>query len=109
MKYFGMPMGMWMLFAGSFRKKLTEIFGYDTKTAKQITAKAKPKYKQIIAELPHKFEAGTVNAAGAAGLHAALDYVNSIGFEEMHRQELALTRRAMDGIREMPFVHVLGS
>ena len=63
----------------------------------------------VFAELPHKFEAGTVNAAGAAGLHAALDYVNSIGFEEMHRQELALTRRAMDGIREMPFVHVLGS
>lgn len=63
----------------------------------------------VFAELPHKFEAGTVNAAGAAGLHAALDYVNSIGFEQMHRQELALTRRAMDGIREMPFVHVLGS
>lgn len=63
----------------------------------------------VFAELPHKFEAGTVNAAGAAGLHAALDYVNSIGFEQMHRQELALTRRAMDGIREIPFVHVLGS
>ncbi len=63
----------------------------------------------VFAELPHKFEAGTVNAAGAAGLYAALDYVNSIGFEEMHRQELALTRRAMDGIMKMPFVHVLGS
>ena len=30
----------------------------------------------VFAELPHKFEAGTVNAAGAAGLHAAIDYVN---------------------------------
>jgi len=46
------------------------------------------------AELPHKFEAGTVNAAGAVGLHAAIDYVNRVGFAEMRSRELALTRRA---------------
>lgn len=37
MKYTGMPMGMWVLFAGSFRKQLTEVFGYDADTAKAIT------------------------------------------------------------------------
>ena len=63
----------------------------------------------VFAELPHKFEAGTVNAADAAGLHAAIDYVKSIGFTAMHQQEVALTRRAMDAIGEMPHVHVLGS
>ena len=63
----------------------------------------------VFAELPHKFEAGTVDAAGAVGLHAALDYVNRIGFAEMHRRELALTRRVMEGIRNIPFVQVLGS
>ena len=63
----------------------------------------------VFAELPHKFEAGTVNAAGAAGLHAAIDYVSRIGFAEMHRQEVALTRRAMEGIRQIPCVHMLGS
>ena len=63
----------------------------------------------VFAELPQKFEAGTVNAAGAVGLHAAIDYVNRIGFAEIHRQEVALTRRALDGIREIPCVHVLGS
>ena len=63
----------------------------------------------VFAELPHKFEAGTVNAAGAVGLHAAIDYVNRIGFAEIHRQEVALTRRALDGIRKIPCVHVLGS
>ena len=61
------------------------------------------------AELPHKFEAGTVNAAGAVGLHAAIDYVNRVGFAEMHSRELALTRRAMEAIRKIPCVHVLGS
>ena len=30
----------------------------------------------VYAELPHKFEAGTVNAAGAAGLNAAIDYID---------------------------------
>lgn len=63
----------------------------------------------VFAELPHKFEAGTVNAADAVGLHAAIDYVKSIGFTAMHQQEVALTRRAMDAIGEMPHVHVLGS
>ncbi len=63
----------------------------------------------VYAELPHKFEAGTVNAAGAVGLHAAIDYVKSIGFAEIHRQELALTRRAMAGIRSIPSVHILGA
>lgn len=63
----------------------------------------------VFAELPHKFEAGTVNVADAVGLHAAIDYVKSIGFTAMHQQEVALTRRAMDAIGEMPHVHVLGS
>ncbi len=63
----------------------------------------------VYAELPHKFEAGTVNAADAVGLHAAIDYVNRIGFSEMHRQEVTLTRRTMEGIKRIPSVHVLGS
>ncbi len=63
----------------------------------------------VFTELPHKFEAGTVNAADAVGLQAAIEYVRSIGFEQMHRQEVALTRRAMEGIRNIPCVHVLGS
>ena len=34
-----------------------------------------------IRRLPHKFEAGTVNAAGAIALHAAIKYAQSVGFE----------------------------
>ena len=55
--YFGMPMGMWTLFAPSFRKQLTAVFGYDTDRAKVITKKAKPAYRKIIDGLP-KFEKG---------------------------------------------------
>ena len=63
----------------------------------------------VFAELPHKFEAGTVNAAGAAGLHAAINYVQSVGFDAMHRQELALTQRTLTGMADMPHIHVIGS
>ena len=51
MKYAGMPFGMWTLFAPSFRSQLTAVFGYGTNTAKAITKKAKPKYREIISSL----------------------------------------------------------
>lgn len=63
----------------------------------------------VFAGLPHKFEAGTVNAAGAAGLRAAIEYVESVGFDAMHRQELALTQRTLTGMADMPHIHVIGS
>ena len=56
MKYAGMPMGMWVLFGGSFRKHLSLVYGYDPETAKAIAAKAKPKYKEIIGRLPSNGE-----------------------------------------------------
>ena len=68
MTYFGMPFGMWVLFAGSFQKQLTEVLGYDTDTAKAITKKAKPKYREISSELPEfeksdRFKMNLVNCA----------------------------------------------
>ena len=72
MKYAGMPMGMWALFAGSFQKQLTAVLGYDAATAKQITKTAKPKYKEILAKLP-EFEKGDrfqLNIIGCAMLGA---------------------------------------
>ncbi len=63
----------------------------------------------VFAELPHKFEAGTVNAAGAAGLAAAIHYIEEVGFETIEARELQLTRRAMEGLAKIPYVHVIGS
>ena len=52
MRYAGMPLGMWALFVGSFKKQLSVVYGYNSKTAKVIIDKAKPKYKRIIEGLP---------------------------------------------------------
>lgn len=67
------------------------------------------RYDAKYAQLPHKFEAGTVNAAGAVGLQAAIAYIGSVGFETMEQRELALTARTLNGLRNIPHVHVLGS
>ena len=45
-------MGMWALFAGSFRKNLTDVFGYGAAAVSEITKNAKPRYQKIIAGLP---------------------------------------------------------
>ena len=63
----------------------------------------------VYAELPYKFEAGTGNAAGAVGLHAAIDYIGSIGFDTIHARELAVSRLAFEKLRALPHVHVLGA
>ena len=63
----------------------------------------------VFAEAPHKFEAGTVNAAGAAGLHAAIDYVERVGFDTIHARELAVTADAFARMRALPHVRILGS
>ena len=68
----GMPMAMWAVFAKSFEKQLTEVFGYDAKTAKAVRKTAKLKYKEIIAKLP-EFEKGdrfSMNIIGCAMLGA---------------------------------------
>lgn len=68
MKYTGMPMGMWTLFSKSFEQNLVTAFGLDRYSAGTVKAKAKPKYKEIIAGLPEfeksdRFKMNIVNCA----------------------------------------------
>lgn len=63
----------------------------------------------VYAELPHKFEAGTVNAAGAAGLKAAIDYIEKVGFDYIGKREIALTSRAIEKMKKIPHVNIIGS
>ena len=63
----------------------------------------------VYAQLPHKFEAGTVNGGGAWGLKAAIDYINSIGFEKIEEKEKTLTAIAMEELKKIPHVHIIGS
>ncbi|MYA10679.1 MAG: cysteine desulfurase [Gemmatimonadetes bacterium] len=60
------------------------------------------------ADVPHKFEAGTPNIAGAVGLAAAVDYLEDVGLDAIHQHELALTRRAVSLLSEVDGIRILG-
>ena len=61
------------------------------------------------AELPHKFEAGTVNVGGAVGLRAAIEYISELGFETLESRENELTALAFSEMKKLPHVNILGA
>ncbi len=68
MKYTGMPQGMWLLYKNSFKNNMISVLGFDKGTAKEITQKAAPKYREIIEKLPEfekadRFKMNAVNCA----------------------------------------------
>ena len=61
------------------------------------------------AEVPHKFEAGTVNAGDAVGLAAAIDYIETVGFDFIREQEDKLTSLALSLLKEVPYITLYGA
>ncbi|HMV41796.1 MAG TPA: cysteine desulfurase [Leptospiraceae bacterium] len=60
-------------------------------------------------DLPAKFEAGTPNIADAVGLGAALDYVNSIGLENIAKYEHSLLEYATAGLTQIKGLRLIGT
>jgi cysteine desulfurase/selenocysteine lyase len=60
------------------------------------------------AEPPHKFEAGTPNIAGFAGVGAAIDYYQSLGFDAIRAWEHELLTYATERLREIPGLRIFG-
>lgn len=57
---------------------------------------------------PHRFEAGTPDIAGVIGLGAAIDYLEGIGLENIHRHDHNLANYAVQQMREVPGIRILG-
>ena len=60
------------------------------------------------AELPHKFEAGTVSAGDAVGMAAAIRYIQNVGFDYIEEHEQKLTKLLMDEMKKIPHVNFVG-
>jgi cysteine desulfurase/selenocysteine lyase len=60
-------------------------------------------------KIPHKFEAGTPDIAGAVGLGAAIDYVSALGLERIARHEDELLAHGTALLEEIPEVRVVGT
>ncbi len=61
------------------------------------------------AEVPHKFEAGTVSAGDAAGFEAAVKYIQNIGLENIAGHDAELTCRLIEGLKTIPHVNIIGN
>jgi len=60
------------------------------------------------AEIPHRFEAGTPPIIEAVGLHAAIDYLESIGMDKVLQHDIELTEVALERVGDVPGVTIYG-
>ena len=65
--------------------------------------------KTIYNDIPNRFEAGTPNIAGAIGLGVAIDYLVSIGIENIAKHEKELLDYATQEIRKIEGVRIIGN
>lgn len=57
---------------------------------------------------PHRFEAGTPNFAGAVGLHAAMDYLSSVGLDKIARHDQELSAYAYEQLSRLKGIRLFG-
>ena len=62
--------------------------------------------KTTFAPLPNKFEAGTQNVEGVVGLGAAIDYIESIGYDKINKIEQALYNKAICELKKLDFIEL---
>ena len=64
--------------------------------------------KTTFERLPFKFEAGTPDYVATHGLAKAIDYIESLGFEDIQQHEQELTRYCMEQLMTIPDMHIYG-
>ena len=70
------------------------------KTGGGMNVKFSKDMEIIPLDAPAKFEAGTLNIAGIIGFGAAIDFINSIGIDDIHKHELELADYALNRLEE---------
>ena len=60
-------------------------------------------------DLPHKFEAGTPNIAGAVGIGASIDFINGLDRDLAHQHEMSLHDYALEKLEEIEGVRIIGN
>ena len=65
-------------------------------------------FESTFNEIPHKFEAGTPNIAGAAGLYAAIEYIDNIGRIAIFQHDQLLVSRTLKRLKEIDGIRIFG-
>ena len=58
--------------------------------------------------MPDAFESGTLNLPGIIGLNEGLAYIESVGMENIHNHELALSKTFLEGLQDIEHINVIG-
>lgn len=98
------PMGIGVLYGKKRLLQRMPPFLYGGEMIEYVTREG-----ATFAELPHKFEAGTVNAAGAMGLAAAIGYYRELGFDMIRAREERLSEKAFHLLKAVPYLKLLGT
>lgn len=59
-------------------------------------------------DMPDRYESGTPNTPGIAGLGAGIRYINGIGLDKIRKHEQGLTAKLLDGLKQMKQVEIYG-
>lgn len=62
--------------------------------------------KIILESIPNRFEAGTQNISGIIGLRHAIEYIENIGLDEIHRHEMYLRNYLIKRLKEIPYIKI---
>lgn len=89
-----------LLLSPEFAKGLSPLVTGGTGSASDL--ETQPAY------MPDRFESGTPNLPGIYGLRAAVDFLLQTGVDALMAHETALTRRFLDGLRDIPGVRLAG-
>ena len=97
------PTGIGILWGRSELLDLMEPYLYGGSMIETVTMA-----ESTWASAPRKFEAGVPNMAQAVGLAAGLNYLSNVGLANIHSWELQLTDRALQGLKSLDGVTVVG-
>ncbi len=100
----GAPMGIGVLYGKEKLLDKMPPFLYGGEMIEYVTRES-----ATFAELPHKFEAGTVNAGGAVGLMEAIKYYTSVGFDNITEAERMLSEYTYDVLSGISHLNLLGA
>ena len=89
-----------MLLRDDFAKELNPLIAGGTGSASD--SEYRPDY------LPDRFESGTPNLPGIYGLAASMRFLQQEGLEKLHSHEMALCKRFMEGVTQIPGVNICG-
>jgi cysteine desulfurase/selenocysteine lyase len=97
------PTGIGVLWGRMDALEATEPFEGGGEMISDVTL-----FEATWADIPHRFEAGTPPIIEAVGLHAAIDYLESIGMEEVLQHDRELTGIALQQLSDLPGLKVQG-